>query len=108
MKISRENIFAIPLSLIIIDDVRYPNEVESILDSGGIIIRLMADEETLLSRGATIESLSHPSENALSEQLSLAESLNMDRVIQIDTDNLTRNEVVARLRELLTEKGVVI
>lgn len=91
-----------------IDDVRYPNEIEAILKSGGLIIRLEADEETLLSRGATIETLNHPSENALSEQLTLIESMNTDRVIQIDTDNLTRNEVVARLRGLLTEMGVVI
>lgn len=78
----------------VIDDVRYPNEIDAILEAGGIIIRLTACQETLIERGATEESLSHPSENALSNQLTLRESLAENRVFRINTDGLNARGVL--------------
>lgn len=46
----------------ICDDVRHENEAQRILDEGGIIIRLTADRQTLLDRGATASQLEHASE----------------------------------------------
>ena len=45
------------------DDVRHENEAEWIIAHGGFVIRLDADEETLLERGADPQSLAHQSEN---------------------------------------------
>jgi dephospho-CoA kinase len=50
---------------VVIDDVRYPNEMLHILERGGKIIRLYANDETLLERGASPEALQHQSENQL-------------------------------------------
>ena len=46
----------------ICDDVRHENEAQRILDEGGIIIRLTADRETLVERGASLSQLEHASE----------------------------------------------
>lgn len=46
---------------VIIDDLRYPNEAESVVRNGGFIIRLSADNETLRERGA--KHTEHPSED---------------------------------------------
>ena len=45
----------------IIDDVRHDNEAQHVLDNGGIIIRLHANEQVLVDRGA--KHLEHQSEN---------------------------------------------
>jgi hypothetical protein len=73
--------------VIVIDDVRYPNEIQAILDRGGFIVRLHADAETLFERGANPEALSHPSENAISRNQTLHEALATNRVFQIETGN---------------------
>jgi len=79
--------------VVVIDDVRYPNEIASILRKGGVIIRLLADEQTLYSRGATESALSHPSERAISEEQTLYEALNKNRVFRIATNDIKQEEV---------------
>lgn len=62
--------------VVFIDDVRYPNEVEYIVNNGGYIIRLRCDEKLLIERGTSKDALKHPSENALNmDILTLAESM---------------------------------
>ena len=45
------------------DDVRHVNEAQWILANGGFIIRLVADGDTLLERGADETAMLHSSEN---------------------------------------------
>ena len=70
---------------IVIDDIRYPNEMLSVIEAGGKIIRLYADDSLLVERGATEESLAHPSENSLTH-LTLPEIANEDRCFTIPAE----------------------
>ena len=80
--------------VIFIDDVRYPNEVEYIINNGGYIIRLMCDEKTLIERGTSKDALTHPSENALDmETLTLAESMKPFRTMTTDSGVLSPTEL---------------
>ena len=52
-------------SVIIIDDVRYPNEMQMILDNDGYIIYITTTDNTLIGRGVNPPELKHESECAL-------------------------------------------
>lgn len=51
-----------PDKTILIDDVRYENEAQWIIENGGILIHLQVDWPTQLIRGAYPEALGHDSE----------------------------------------------
>ena len=72
----------------IIDDVRHTNEADYILRNGGILIRLNADEQTLMSRGAQEDRLAHYSENAMSRP-SEEEMRKPYRVLTLNTGGLS-------------------
>tara|TARA_Y100001963_G_scaffold31837_1_gene43906 strand:+ start:6921 stop:7487 length:567 start_codon:yes stop_codon:yes gene_type:complete len=71
--------------LVVVDDVRYPNEVASILDNGGYLIRLEVSEETIVDRGGSLDALNHPSEMSILE-ITDAERSSKRRVMTINTD----------------------
>ena len=53
------------ITLAICDDVRHANEAQAILDAGGIILRLHANPDDLVSRGADLAAMGHSSENLI-------------------------------------------
>jgi dephospho-CoA kinase len=74
--------------VLIVDDVRHQNEADWILRSGGILIRLSANEQTLKERGAKEDRLAHYSENAM-KQSSDEELAKPHRVLTLDTGGLS-------------------
>jgi len=80
--------------VILIDDVRYPNEIAAILEQGGLIIRLHITEEEAVARGADPLTLEHASENAISHTLTLSECAMRDRVFVAAT-----NDIIHRIQE---------
>ena len=71
--------------LVVVDDVRYPNEVSAILDSGGFLVRLEVSDETIVDRGGKLDALNHPSEMGILE-ITDAERSAKSRVITVNTD----------------------
>jgi|13_taG_2_1085334.scaffolds.fasta_scaffold01984_13 hypothetical protein len=88
--------------LIIMDDVRHENEARWILESGGIIIRLSADRETLIKRGASEERLAHYSETAMIRR-SAVEKEYAHRCLAMQTNGLSPAGVFKGLRRFIEE-----
>ena len=91
-----------PDHLIIMDDVRHENEARWILESGGIIIRLSADRETLIKRGASEERLAHYSETAMIHR-SAVEKEYAHRCLAMRTNGLSPAGVYKGLRRFIEE-----
>lgn len=88
--------------LAIIDDVRHENEARWILENGGILIRLHADRETLIQRGASAERLAHYSETAMIER-SQVEKEYAHRCLAMRTSGLSTSGVFKGLRRFIEE-----
>lgn len=88
--------------LIIMDDVRHENEARWILESGGILIRLTADRETLIERGASEERLAHYSETAMIRR-SAVEREYAHRCLAMRTTGLSPSGVYKGLRRFIEE-----
>jgi len=88
--------------LAIIDDVRHENEARWILENGGIIIRLHADRETLIKRGASEERLAHYSETAMIQR-SQVEKEYAHRCLAMRTTGLSTSGVFKGLRRFIEE-----
>jgi len=56
------------VNIVVIDDVRYPNEVQAIKDRGGMMIHLEISTNEQLRRGMEPQFLEHPSESALYQE----------------------------------------
>ena len=88
--------------LIIMDDVRHENEARWILENGGILIRLTADRETLIERGASEERLAHYSETAMIHR-SAVEKEYAHRCLAMRTNGLSPAGVFKGLRRFIEE-----
>lgn len=88
--------------LVVIDDVRHENEARWILESGGIIIRLSADRETLIERGASEERLAHYSETAMISR-SAVEKEYAHRCLHMNTSGLSSIGVLKGLRRFVDD-----
>jgi hypothetical protein len=75
------------IEVAVCDDVRHVNEAEWILANGGFIIRLVADDDTLLERGASETAMLHASENLAPLDEYLAE--NNHPCVRIETRGRT-------------------
>lgn len=91
-----------PEHLIIMDDVRHENEARWILENGGILIRLTADRETLIERGASEERLAHYSETAMIHR-SAVEKEYAHRCLAMRTNGLSPAGVYKGLRRFIEE-----
>ena len=91
-------------ALVVVDDVRYPNEVERIIELGGRIVQLKCSPETLLDRGATVDSLNHPSEYSLDpHNLTLMEAeMGLQRIVY-DTDEVSASHIARDIKRWLAE-----
>ena len=82
------------VDVVFIDDVRYVNEIEYIMNHGGYIVRLSCDEDILLERGASADALLHPSENNIDPtNLTLAESAYPSKVLSLDSGSATPEQL---------------
>tara|TARA_R100000458_G_C8278421_1_gene254547 strand:+ start:7803 stop:8405 length:603 start_codon:yes stop_codon:yes gene_type:complete len=91
-------------ALVIVDDVRYPNEVERIIELGGRIVQLKAKPETLFDRGASVESLKHPSEQSIDfDNLTLREGEMGLRRIVYHTDEVSASHIARDIKRWLAE-----
>ena len=88
--------------IVLIDDVRHPNEADYILRNGGILIRLFADKGTLLERGADEERLKHYSETAMKD-ITPAELVNPHRILIVNTSGMTPFGAFKRLDPFVKE-----
>ena len=87
--------------MVIIDDVRYGNEVGFIMDNGGLLIRLDCDSNTLADRGADIEFLEHDSENSLADLTLHEAGPRWNRVLRLNSANLDSDELMQTTLEWL-------
>lgn len=83
----------------VIDDVRYINEVEWIIDNGGYVFRLNCDEETRVARGADPQHLHHKSETDLDNFYSYH--------LELDTANTPPELVYLKILEVLKDGEIV-
>ena len=88
--------------IVLIDDVRHPNEADYILRNGGILIRLYADESTLIERGADKKRLQHYSETAMKD-ITPAELVNPHRILIVNTSGMTAYGAYKRLLPFVKE-----
>lgn len=80
--------------IVFIDDVRYVNEIEYIMNHGGYIVRLSCDDEILIERGASADALLHPSENNIDpDNLTLAESAKPSHVLMLDSGSADKIQI---------------
>lgn len=84
----------------IVDDVRHINEAEDVLSNGGMIIRIHADTNTLIERGAEDLHLQHASENmiALDEHL-----VNRSRCMMIDSSGRSPHGMFVQVKEVVQD-----
>lgn len=93
--------------VLIVDDVRHKNEADWVLRNNGILIRLNANEKTLMDRGANPERLAHYSETAMTTP-SIGETIYPHRVLTLDTGGLSPKGMLKALwrfvEEMITEE----
>ena len=82
---------ATPTRLVIVDDMRYPNEADMLRDLGGVLIRLEVSPENRLDRiqrrdnsGAAALYDDHPSENSLDDYEGFHLVMGDDRLVDRD------------------------
>lgn len=91
-------------ALVIVDDVRYPNEIERIIKLGGRIVQLICSPEILFDRGASVESLKHPSEQSIDfENLTLGEGEMGLRRIVYHSDEVSASHIARDIKRWLAE-----
>tara|TARA_A100001201_G_scaffold23240_2_gene26423 strand:+ start:18094 stop:18654 length:561 start_codon:yes stop_codon:yes gene_type:complete len=83
----------------IIDDVRHENEARHILDKGGLIIRLHANENVLISRGA--KHLEHNSESLKGVDDLLGKYAS--QTVSFDTSGMTPYGMLKRLAPIVED-----
>ena len=91
-------------ALVIVDDVRYPNEVERIISLGGRMVQLRCDPMELFDRGASTDSLRHPSEHSLDlDNLTLLEGEMGLRRIIYHSDKVSASHIARDIKRWLVE-----
>ena len=87
------------LDYAIIDDVRHANEAQHVLDNGGLIIRLHANEQTLIDRGA--KHLGHQSENLRGVDDAIAK--HPHQAVSFDTSGVSPYGMFKRLAPIVED-----
>jgi len=85
----------------IIDDVRHENEAKHILDNGGLIIRLHANEQVLISRGAV--NLGHSSEQLKGVDDLLRRKAFVHQSVDFDTSGISPYGMFKRLAPIVED-----